>query len=281
MAAKYANKAVNTAREYYNSEDADNFYYTVWGGEDIHIGMYESPDEPIANASRRTVEHLASKLTRLDKDCKMLDIGAGYGGSVRYLVKSYGCHCIALNLSEAENVRDRRMNAEQGLDQLIEVIDGSFEDLDYHGESFDVVWSQDSILHSGRRKRVLEEVVRVLKSGGEFIMTDPMQADGCPPEVLVPILDRIHLETLGSPSFYRRALLDLGMEDLGYEDHTAQLVTHYARVLKELELQEEKLRQEEIVSEEYIERMKKGLGQWVQGGQNGYLAWGIFHFRKQ
>jgi sarcosine/dimethylglycine N-methyltransferase len=128
---------------------------------------------------------------------------------------------------------------------------------------------------------VLEEVMRVLKTRGEFIMTDPMQADDCPADVLQPILDRIHLETLGSPGFYRRTLRELGLEDCGYEDQAHQLATHYSRVLNELERQEEKLKRNGIVSADYIVRMKKGLRYWVEGGQRGYLTWGIFHFRKQ
>ena len=32
---------VDTARDYYNSSDADRFYATIWGGEDIHIGLYD------------------------------------------------------------------------------------------------------------------------------------------------------------------------------------------------------------------------------------------------
>jgi sarcosine/dimethylglycine N-methyltransferase len=223
---------------------------------------------------------MASKLSYLNKESRVLDIGAGYGGSMRYVARNYGCHCVALNLSETENARDREMNAKQGLEGLIEVVDGSFEEILSLDNSFDVVWSQDAILHSSQRAKVLEEVARVLKSSGEFIMTDPMQADDCPTHVLQPILDRIHLETLGSPGLYRRTLLDLGMEDLGFEDHAQQLTTHYARVLRELELREDELKRDGIVSEEYIERMKKGLSHWVEGGQRGYLAWGIFHFRK-
>ena len=52
--------ATTTARDYYNSEDADLYYAQVWGGEDIHIGLYRKPDESIFDASRRTVEHMAS-----------------------------------------------------------------------------------------------------------------------------------------------------------------------------------------------------------------------------
>ncbi len=276
---EYKDEATKTARDYYNSEDADNFYFNVWGGEDIHVGLYKSEDEPIRDASRRTVEHMAEKLTNISKDSKVLDVGAGYGGSMRYLAKRFGCHCVALNLSEVENERDREMNKEQGLADLIDVLDASFEQVDYPDNTFDFVWSQDAILHSDHREKVLEEVVRVLKPGGEFVMTDPMQADDCPEGVLDPILNRIHLSSLGSPSFYIETAKKLGMEDLGFEDHTDQLSRHYSRVHQTLTELEDQLA-DKVVSRDYIERMKEGLQHWVNGGKNGYLAWGIFHFRK-
>ncbi len=272
--------AVHTARDYYNSKDADNFYYTIWGGEDIHIGLYQSEDEPIFEASRRTVENMASRLQGILSDqSRVIDLGAGYGGSARYLAKTFGTKVVALNLSEVENERDRQMNREQGLDHLIEVVDGSFEEIPFEDGSFDVVWSQDSFLHSGNRKKVIEEVARVLAQGGDFIFTDPMQDDDCPEGVLQPILDRIHLETLGSPAFYREEALSRGLEEVAFEDHTEQLSNHYARVLKELSSREEEIAG--VVSNDYIERMKKGLQHWVDGGKKGYLAWGIFHFRKK
>jgi len=276
MSDQYSS-TVNTAREYYNSDDADTFYHTVWGGEDIHVGLYASEDEPIRDASRRTVEKMASKLNGLNAQTRVLDIGAGYGGSARYLAKTYGCPVVALNLSEVENERDREMNKEQGLDHLIEVVDASFEDVPSEDEVFQFVWSQDAILHSGDRPKVLEEVKRVIKPGGEFIFTDPMQSDDCPEGVLQPILDRIHLETLGSPGFYRRELAQLGFTELDSEDHSEQLLRHYSRVLAETERREAEL--ENLVSQAYIDRMKTGLGHWINGGQNGYLAWHIFHFR--
>lgn len=277
--SQYQDEATKTAQEYYNSEDADNFYYHVWGGEDIHVGLYKSEDEPIRDASRRTVEHMANKLTGLNKDSKVLDVGAGYGGSMRYLAKRFGCHCVALNLSEVENERDREMNREQGLADLIDVVDASFENVDYPDNTFDFVWSQDAILHSDHREKVLEEVARVLKPGGEFIMTDPMQADDCPEGVLEPILNRIHLSSLGSPGFYIETAKKLDMEDLGFEDHTDQLTRHYSRVYQTLTEREDELA-DKIVSRDYIERMKQGLQHWINGGKSGYLAWGIFHFRK-
>lgn len=275
--SRYAS-AEETAREYYNSEDADNFYFLVWGGEDIHVGLYRDAEEPVYDASRRTVAEMARRLPALGPDTRVLDIGSGYGGSARYLAHEYGCPVTALNISEKENERGRQKNREQGVDHLVEIIDGSFEDLPFEDAAFDVVWSQDAILHSGDRRRVLEEAVRVLRPGGHFIFTDPMQDDDCPQSALAPILERIHLETLGSPGFYRETLAELGLEDLGFQDHSAMIARHYGRIREVLVNEEASLGG--AVSEGYIERMKRGLQHWVDGGRAGNLRWGIFLFRK-
>lgn len=101
------NTTVDTARDYYNSEDADNFYALIWGGEDIHIGLYEKSDEDIATASRRTVKYLAEQLQPLPQQTHILDLGSGFGGAARYLAAEYGAQVTALNLSEVENERHR------------------------------------------------------------------------------------------------------------------------------------------------------------------------------
>lgn len=272
-------EAVDAAKQYYDSTDADNFYHTVWGGEDLHLGIYETPDEPIFDASRRTVARMASKLKNLTKDAKVIDVGAGFGGSARYIAKTYGCQVVALNLSEAENERDRQKNKEQGLDHLVTVVDGNFENLPYENQSFDIVWCQDSFLHSADRGKVIEEVARVLKPGGEFIFTDPMQADDAPEDKLQPIYDRINLSSMGSPSFYRQKAKQCGLSEVEFEELTPQLTHHYARVREEMHKKHDALKANNV-SDDYIQRMDKGLQHWVEGGKNGWLVWGIFHFRK-
>lgn len=269
---------VQTARDYYNSSDADNFYHTIWGGEDIHIGLYRDDAESVREASRRTVGRMIDLAGGVDRTARVLDLGSGYGGAVRQIVRRTGCRAVALNLSEVENERNRQMNREQGLADRIEVVDGTFEAIPFPDASFDLVWSQDAILHSGERRTVIEEVARVLAPGGQLVFTDIMQADRCPAGVLQPILDRIHLDTLATPTFYRRTAQEVGLEELGFEDHTPQLVTHYARVLAETEARDGEL--DGLVSPEYRERMKTGLRHWVEGGRNGHLVWGIFRFRK-
>ncbi|WP_456340055.1 glycine/sarcosine N-methyltransferase [Streptomonospora mangrovi] len=269
--------AVQTARDYYNSSDADTFYHSVWGGTDIHIGLYgEAGDDDIAEASRRTVERMAGKL-EITPRTRVLDIGSGYGGSARFLARTHGCRVTCLNLSEVENERNREMTRAAGLDHLVDVVDGSFEDIPLQDNSFDVVWSQDALLHSGDRTRVMEEVARVLRRGGDFVFTDPMATEGASFEELRPILRRLHLDTMGTPEFYDREAARLGMVRVEFDDLHEQLPVHYGRVLAETERREAELGGQ--ISSEYLEHMKTGLRNWVNGGRSGALTWGILHYR--
>ncbi|HKJ62468.1 MAG TPA: methyltransferase domain-containing protein, partial [Hyphomicrobiales bacterium] len=65
---------------YYDSEDANAFYSSIWGGEDLHIGCYEETSD-VRAASVETVDRMARMLSGIDAGTQILDIGAGYGGS--------------------------------------------------------------------------------------------------------------------------------------------------------------------------------------------------------
>ena len=268
---------VEKARAYYNSRGAEGFYSTFWGGEDIHIGIYDSTDQAIREASRRTVEVMSDKL-ELTPDDKLLDIGAGYGGSARYVAERFGCSAVCLNLSEVQNERNRRLNRKQGLQELVSVVEGNFEELPFPQESFTVVWSQDAMLHSGDRRRILREVARVLEPGGTFIFTDPMQTEDASQEELAPVLERLDLDSLATTGFYRETADSVGLRLRSFDDLSAHLPRHYGRVLRVLEENEEEALR--VSGEEYVQRMKLGLANWVRAGEAGALAWGIFIFKK-
>jgi sarcosine/dimethylglycine N-methyltransferase len=276
---EYDSQAINVARDYYNSSDADNFYFHVWGGEDLHLGIYLHEDDTIFTASRRTVDRMAAKLDGLGRGTGVIDVGGGYGGSMRRVVKNHACNAVVLNLSETENQRDRAMNAQQGVADRIDVVDGAFENLPHDDASFEFAWSEDAILHSPDRQKVLREVHRVLKPGGQFVFTDPMQTDDCPEGVLDPIYKRINLQSLASPGFYRQAAQAVGFEVSSYEDLAIHLPRHYQAVHDEMVRRDAQI--SPLVSRAYLDNMKVGLEHWVNGGRSGYLTWGMFHLVKR
>ncbi|MCB0395208.1 MAG: methyltransferase domain-containing protein [Flavobacteriales bacterium] len=272
------NELIHTTKAYYDSNDADEFYHRVWGGEDIHVGIYELPDERIFQASQRTVQQMISMLRYIDENTDVLDIGSGYGGAARYLSSRFKCTVTCLNLSEKENERNRKKNKEVGLGAFIDVHQGNFEYIPFPDNSFNVVWSEDAILHSDNKAKVFHEVSRVLKTGGQFIFTDPMQSDDCPADVLKPVLDRIHLKELGSVKLYRALASANGLEEVRIMEMPEQLVNHYSSVKRELQGKKEELK--DYVSDDYITRMLAGLDHWIDGGKKGYLNWGILQFKK-
>lgn len=267
-----------TTEAYYDSDEADSFYAEIWGGEDIHIGIYQMPDEDVAAASARTVETVAEHVDFLTPEHRVLDIGAGYGGAGRYLAKRFGCQVDCLNLSEVQNERNRSLTERAGMSDRVHVVHANFESIPGPEERYDAVWSQDAILHSGARECVLAEVARVVKPGGSLVFTDPMQTDDCPPDVLRPVLDRIHLDSLASPGFYRKNLAGLGFAEVVFEERAHQLRTHYDRVRHMLEARHDEMI--ERCGVDYVKRMLEGLGHWVNGADRGHLTWGIFHFSK-
>jgi len=264
--------------DYYDSDDADLFYSTIWGGEDLHIGNYTETVD-IRTASDRIVYDMLDKLDGVATDTRILDMGAGYGGAMRKVVAATGAEAVCLNISETQNDYNRAKIRKAGLADKIAVRHGAFEDVPEADASFDVVWSQDSILHSDLREQVLTEAFRVLKPGGTLIFTDPCQADDVPEGVLQPVYDRLKLNSLGSMRFYRQAAEAAGFERVEQEDRTGDLRTHYARVLEELQANEDTLRNAGA-SLDYVSNMARGLQNWVDAADAGHLAWGIQVFRK-
>lgn len=278
MSNTEASKLVKITRDYYDSEATDAFYHTIWGGEDIHIGIYQNQNEPIALASARTIEKKAKMLEGLNPDTQVLDIGSGYGGAARWLAKHKGCYVTCLNLSETENARNREKNTKAGLEQHISIVQGNFEALPFADAQFDVVWSEDAILHSDNKPQVFREVTRILKPSGQFIFTDPMQSDDCPEGVLQPVLDRIHLKALGSFKLYKHLASETGLKTKSIIDFTTHLTQHYTTVKRNLSSRYEEMMR--LSGRDYTDRMLKGLDYWIEASRKGYLAWGILHFRK-
>ncbi len=266
-------------KEYYNRKDTDEFYHQIWGGDDMHIGIYHTGDETIREASTNTALKMIKLLPSIKKSYRILDIGAGYGGAARLLAEKFNCHVDCLNLSEIENKRNIAKNKKAGLEELITVTTGNFEEIPFERETYDIVWSQDALLHSEKKQRVFREVTRVLKSEGRFIFTDPMQADHCPPGVLEPILSRFHLKELGSIKHYRRLTGRLDLEKVFVIEMPDQLVIHYKKVLEQLEKDYKKLSKK--LGDAYLKQTIEDVKHWIDAGQNSYLNWGILQFQKR
>ena len=117
----------------------------------------------------------------------VLDIGAGYGGAARYLAKASAARSPASTSARSRTSATASSTREQGWSDLITVVHGNFEEMPDTDDSFDVVWSQDAILHSGNREQVLARGRPRAEARRPVRLHRPMQADDCPPGVLQPV----------------------------------------------------------------------------------------------
>ena len=96
---------------------------------------------------------------------KVLDIGAGTGRLIRHL-KNLGGEVSATDIS----VEMLAILKKQYSDVEIKVAD--CEELPYEDEKFDTVVASFLIVHLGTLEEFFDEVYRVLKDGGKFVLTN-------------------------------------------------------------------------------------------------------------
>ncbi len=110
-------------------------------------------------------------------------------------------------------------------------------------------------------------------------MSDHLVGEGVAEQRTRPIRERLALEGgLATRGFYGEVLEKCGFEMVGFAEGTEHMVMHCGKVVKAIE-EAERLGAAEL-SQEFVEKAKAGMAQWIEGGKQGYLEWGIFHFRR-
>lgn len=261
-------EAGREANAYYDSR-AQSFF-DLWGGENIHFGIYRSGEESLYDASTRATEDLYGLLTRTRAPARVLDLGSGFGGPARFLAER-GHRVTCIDASEENNRVNRQLNEQRALDSI--VLEGHFERTSQPDASFDVVWSQEAICHSESMEDVFGEAWRVLRSGGEFALSNTCCGDEISDKTLSKLNRRnsLTLRTIDSHSETARAS---GFTVRQCMDLSAHLSTHYRKMLEELEKKRESLIQRD--GEERFTRMSRGLEYWLNACDEGNLAWGMW-----
>ena len=107
------------------------------------------------------------------RDKHVLDIGVGIGGPACLLVENHGAARVTGIDIEAPVLRHAvETVASRGLEERIVLKHVTPGPLPFADESFDIVFSKDSIIHIPDKKALFIEACRVLKAGGWVVMSD-------------------------------------------------------------------------------------------------------------
>jgi sarcosine/dimethylglycine N-methyltransferase len=142
----------------------------IWGGN-LHMGLFENPDEPLLTAQMRANAHMA-KAAAFKPGQKVIEAACGVGSTARYLAKNHDVRVQATNIAEMQLSEGRELTERAGLSPLIDFSYVDYHELPFPDASFDVWWCQEALLYSIDKRRVFDEAVRVVRPGGRLIMSD-------------------------------------------------------------------------------------------------------------
>lgn len=287
--AWFSQQCTTNSKSYYDSDDAQTFYSSIWGEETLHIGRYDMLTDKdktgldlcqqISKAEEyhelEFVKRIVSKFQVDDETPKMrvLDMGCGYGGLLRRLWKegvvwrATGCDIAAKMCEKA-----RQQNEKIGADKDIVINEESYLSVSVPDESVDLIISMDALLHIGPdgHRAVMKEAYRCLRPGGWMIFSDIMEHENVDKEEMQPIYDRIHLSKLGTVSNYEKCLSKAGFTKFHFEPHSENVSVHYGTVRKVLQEKGDSL----PLSKAFIERMSAGLAMWEKLAPKN-IEWGF------
>ena len=118
------------------------------------------------------------KLLDVQDGWTMLDIGCGGGATLQRLLKrSKDAKVYGIDISEESVAKAKKVNAKV-LDKQVFVSQGSAEKLPYLDNKFDLVTAVETVYFWPNLPDCLQEVRRVLKSGGKFaILVEVVDSD--------------------------------------------------------------------------------------------------------
>lgn len=216
---------------YYNKTESKVGYDVFLRGTK-HFGLYRPGDSAWNSqaALLRMEDKLAQELD-LAPGAKVLDAGCGVGEVADHLAKEYGLDVTGIdildfNIEEANN-RAKRL----GLENHVSFQEMSYAQLDFPDETFDGVYTMETLVHAADAEGVLQQFNRVLKKGGRLVLFEYSRTpDRNMPKRASEAFRRVN-DVAAMPSFQRfdHGVLEQLLEKAGFtsvtvEDITAQML---------------------------------------------------------
>ncbi len=203
-------------------DELDVFYRDVWG-EHVHHGLWQTGREAPHVAAEQLIEHLAVAVA-LQHGETVVDVGAGYGATARYLARRYDARVTGLTLSAVQHAHAVRGAHETGLGatQMLHrdwMVNGLADGV------ADVVIAIESTEHMLDKAGAFAEMRRVVRPGGRVGVYAWIARDDARvwevQHLLEPICREGRLAGLGTERDYVDLLQQSGLTVTRVEDLSA------------------------------------------------------------
>ncbi|KNA17895.1 hypothetical protein SOVF_075880 [Spinacia oleracea] len=224
----------------------------------------------VSTGGIETTKEFVAKLD-LKPGQKVLDVGCGIGGGNFYMAENFGVEVVGIDLSI--NMISIALERAVGLNYAVEFEVADCTTITYPENSFDVVYSRDTILHIQDKPALFRSFYKWLKPGGKVLITDYCRSAGTPsPEFAAYIKQRGY--DLHDVQAYGQMLRDAGFDNVIAEDRTDQFLKVLAREVDAVEKEKER----------FIADFSEGDYNDIVGGwkaklvrsSSGEQCWGLF-----
>ncbi|KAL8153552.1 hypothetical protein V2J09_011312 [Rumex salicifolius] len=202
---------------------------------------------------------------------KVLDVGCGIGGGDFYMAETYDVEVLGIDLSV--NMISFAIERAIGLQCAVEFEVADCTKKTYPDNSFDVIYSRDTILHIQDKPALFRSFYKWLKPGGKVLISDYCRSPKTPsPEFADYIKQRGY--DLHDVQAYGQMLRDAGFVDVLAEDRTMQFMQVLEKELAVVEKDKEAFIRD--FSEEDYNDIVNGWKAKLVRSSSGEQRWGLF-----
>lgn len=176
-----------------------------------------APVDEFHIGGRKAIEHLVTQLD-LTADDHVLDVGCGLGGAARFMADRFGCRVTGIDLTEEYVQTGTAINRWVGLDDRIDLRQGSALALPFEAATFDVGYMIHVGMNIADKRGLFVGICRVLRAGVRFGVYDVMKVGDGEVTYPLPWADVEAMSFLGTPHEYEEALRSAGFEVVTIND---------------------------------------------------------------
>ena len=273
-------------QQYYSDTNTTQFYLNLWGGDSIHIGIYN--DIYKYNKTNSKKNKLKDIKMAIDKKKNVMlkflimymndkwekyyiaDFGSGYGGTSRYLynklseLHKFSIDCF--DISEDNCMINTQKNISQHCD--IPVYNMSFLNIPFT-KKYNCIYSEDAFIHINDCDSIFKEVSNKLLKGGVLIFSDIILTEQCNHGQIKEVYDRVGITNLETHYSYVEHGLNNGLHYVNSLEYKNSMLHHYKNIRD--------------VVDETIENKKiiEGLDSWIKHIEMNNITTKLFIFVKK
>ncbi len=154
-------------RKYYSWS---KYGYSVLLWDSKHFGFYPSDREVDEKDAQVAMQDRLADSLEVREDDRVLDAGCGRGVVPVHLAEKYRCTIDGIDIIPFEIERAKQRAGQRDVSDRVTFQVMNYADMAFPDDTFDCVYTMESLSHAPRVKAVLQELRRVTKPGGRIAL---------------------------------------------------------------------------------------------------------------